>query len=235
VTEPGAAHSPVDLQAARLIEAVIFDMDGVLVDSEPVHAEATRLVLADHGIVYEGGDDFFGFTDEEVFRVLRARHRLAADVPALARAWVDRVVPLLAPRLHPMAGVPDVLEDLRVAGYRLALASGSAPPIIAETLRALGIAPFFEHVVSAQEVGRGKPAPDIFVEVARRMGVGRGRCLVVEDSRNGLLSAVAAGMPCAVVPCTSTAGQVFTDATVRLARLGDLPGWLNAFAERNAP
>lgn len=205
-------------------------MDGVLVDSEPVHAEATRLVLADHGVAYEGGDNFFGFTDEEVFRVLRARHGLEADVPTLARAWVERVVPLLAARLHPMAGVPGVLDDLRVTGYRLALASGSAPPIIAETLRALAIAPFFEQVVSAQEVGRGKPAPDIFVEAARRMNVKCERCLVVEDSRNGLLSAMTAGMACAVVPCASTARQDFGGATVRLARLGDLPGWLKTCA-----
>jgi HAD superfamily hydrolase (TIGR01509 family) len=215
--------------SGRSVEAVIFDMDGVLVDSEPVHAEATRLVLADHGVVYTGGDNFFGFTDEEVFRVLRSRHGLVAEVPTLARQWVERVVPLLAARLHPMAGVPDVLEALRAAGYRLTLASGSAPPIIAETLRALGIAPFFEHVVSAQEVGRGKPAPDIFVEAARRMDVSADRCLVVEDSRNGLLSAIAARMACAVVPCDSTARQDFRGATVRLARLLDLPGWLESY------
>jgi HAD superfamily hydrolase (TIGR01509 family) len=226
VTVPPAARPSARSRLYPPVAAVVFDMDGVLVDSEPVHAEATRLVLADHGIAYEGGDDFFGFTDQEVFRVLRARHRLDADEGMLAEAWVQRVVPLLSQRLQPMTGVPDVLERLRVSGYRLSLASGSAPSIIVETLRVLGIARLFEHVVSAQDVGRGKPAPDIFLEAARRLGLPPDRCLVVEDSRNGLRSAVAAEMRCAVIPCPSTLGQDFSGATVLLRDLPELVGWL---------
>jgi HAD superfamily hydrolase (TIGR01509 family) len=206
--------------------AVIFDMDGVLVDSEPVHVEATRLVLADHGVVYDEEDDFFGFTDLEVFRILRQRHGLEADEGTLARAWVSRVIALLPGRLVPATGVPEVLEELRGDGYRLALASGSAPAIIYATLRALSLEGMFEQVVSAGEVGRGKPAPDIFEETARRLGLAPAHCVVVEDSRNGVLAARAAGMACAAVPCASTVRQDLSAATVRLPDLRALAAWL---------
>jgi HAD superfamily hydrolase (TIGR01509 family) len=209
----------------RPIVALIFDMDGVLVDSEPVHAEATRRLLAEHGVRYDAHDNFFGFTDREVFRVLRARHALAADEGMLADSWI-RLVLELVDRLEALPGVPAVLEHMVSAGYRLALASGSAPPIIAATLAVVDAEHVFEHVVSAREVGRGKPAPDIFLEAAQRLGVPPSECLVIEDSRNGLLAAVAAGMPCLVVPCASTCGQDFSEATARLETLGELGEWL---------
>jgi HAD superfamily hydrolase (TIGR01509 family) len=212
------------------VHAVVFDMDGVLVDSEPLHVEATRLLLAECGVEYgHAQDDFFGFSDEEVFRVLKARHRLEASVEDLARRWVERVRPLIAVSVRPLPGVPAVLAELGEAGLRLALASGSSPELIEATLDALGIRARFDHVVSARDVGRGKPAPDIFLEAARRLQVHPGGALVVEDSRNGLLAARRAGMPCAVIPCPSTRLQDFTGAAVRLTALSELPAWLRTW------
>jgi HAD superfamily hydrolase (TIGR01509 family) len=221
--EPGAGCRP---------SALIFDMDGVLVDSEPVHVEATRRLLAEHGVRYEGRDDFFGFTDQEVFRVLRARYALAPDETTLAQRWIELVL-RLADRMVPLPGVPDVLERLKSRGYRLALASGSAPPVIDATLAVLGISDVFELVVSAKQVGRGKPAPDLFLATAARLGLAPSSCLVIEDSRNGLLAAVGAGMRCVVIPCASTSGQQFLEASALLGRLADLEPWLDA-ADRQA-
>jgi HAD superfamily hydrolase (TIGR01509 family) len=115
-----------------------------------------------------------------------------------------------------------VLERIRAAGYRLALASSAEPDAVAATVDVLGLGPLLEAVVSGDQVARGKPAPDIFLEAARRLGVAPGRCLVVEDSRNGLLAAKAAGMACAVVPCSFTRQQDFTEADARVAALPDL-------------
>jgi beta-phosphoglucomutase-like phosphatase (HAD superfamily) len=94
--------------------------------------------------------------------------------------------------------------------------------VIEATLDALGIRDLFEVVVSGTEVARSKPAPDVFLETARRLGILPARCLVIEDSRNGMLGARAAGMRCAVVPCPTTAGQDFSGANLRLTRLSDL-------------
>ncbi len=141
---------------AGAIEAVIFDMDGVLIDSEPIHSEATRAVLADLGIEYvpDVREDLFGLTDWDVFHALRTRYGLAEDEGQLSAAWVARSVKLLSRPLVPMPGVPDVLHALRRAGIRLALASSSAPPIIAATLNGLGLSSLFEITVSGHDVSR---------------------------------------------------------------------------------
>ncbi len=218
------------MAASPRLASVIFDMDGVLVDSEPIHFEATRALLADHGVTYshEVNDNFFGCTDRDVFRLLRARYRLVPPEPELAAAWIARVVTLLGRPLQAMAGVPGSLVALKGSGLRLALASSSAPEIIRATLTGLGLDGMFELVVSGHEVDRGKPAPDIFLETVRRLGLPREACLVVEDSFNGVSAAAAAGIPCVAVPCPSTAGQDFSSAAARLQSLLELPAWVAA-------
>jgi HAD superfamily hydrolase (TIGR01509 family) len=212
------------LKGALSPRAVLFDMDGVLVDSEPIHVEAMHAVLDPFGVAYtdEENEAFFGFTDLEVFAVLRTRHALAPTAEELTRLRTEILVRMMRERSTPMAGVPDVLLALRAGGYRLALASGSAPVVIEATLAALGVGHLFEVVVSGVEVGKGKPAPDVFLEAARRLGIAPAACVVVEDSRNGLLAARAAGMACAVVPCPATRHQDFREATHRLAVLPEL-------------
>ena len=210
------------------IDAVIFDMDGVLVDSEPFGLEAMRRVMARHGVVYTESENeqFLGVTTGESCRILKARHRLAAEERDLAQQYLEHLLALIRERPRPMPGVPDVLARLRDAGYRLALASSAEPEVIAANVASIALAPFFEAMVSGAEVARGKPAPDVFVETARRLGLVPAACLVVEDSRNGLLAAKAAGMRCAVVPCAATRHQDFSEADHRLRALADLPSLL---------
>jgi HAD superfamily hydrolase (TIGR01509 family) len=209
--------------------AVIFDMDGVLVDSEPLGFEAMRQVMARHGVAYTEVDNeqFLGVTTPESCRILKARHRLAPSAQELTRDYVERLLVLIEGRPRPMAGVPAVLATLHDAGYPMALASSAEPELIAANVEALGLGRYFKAVVSGAEVRRSKPAPDIFLEAARRLGVAPAVCLVVEDSRNGLLAAKAAGMACAVVPCASTRQQDFSEADCRLRALPDLPGVLS--------
>jgi HAD superfamily hydrolase (TIGR01509 family) len=218
-----------DLQRTEPLAAVIFDMDGVLIDSEPIHFEAIGALLTDHGVSSPAYHDesFFGCTAHEVFRTLRRRYQLVPTEDDLAAEWISRVVALLSRPLQPLPGVPGVLNDLRARGLRLALASGSAPSIVAATLAGLGLSQAFECMVSGHEVSRGKPAPDIFLETANRLGLPAAGCLVIEDSYNGLTAAVAAGMRCVAVPCASTAGQDFSAATVRLESLTRLPAWVD--------
>lgn len=204
--------------------AVIFDMDGVLVDSEPMHADTARAVLAPFGVAYTEQDNarYFGFTDAEMFGDLIARHGLTVTVDEMVRRRGALVVARTWQHPNPMDGVPDVLHALHTRGRRLALASSSSVEVIGATIDALRIRALFETVVSGTSVGRGKPAPDIFVETARRLGLPPAACLVVEDSRNGLLAAKAAGMACAAVPCGATRGERFDEADYRLGALPEL-------------
>jgi HAD superfamily hydrolase (TIGR01509 family) len=205
------------------VEAVVFDMDGVLIDSEPLHFQATRQLLAELGVTYTLADhqQFFGWTDLDMFRVLRERHQLAAEPDALARQYVGRVVALLDGGAA-MPGVPDVPRALQRRGYRLAVASSSSTPTIEAVLRVLGLGEVFERIASGAEVGRSKPAPDVFFLAAARLALAPARCLAVEDSRNGMLAARAAGMPCVAIPCPATRHQDFAEADLRLDRLDRL-------------
>lgn len=206
------------------LQAVIFDMDGVLVDSEPFGFEALRRVMARYGLPYSEAEnaEFLGRTTLESCRILKARHGLAESPETLAAWYVDGMLALIGQGPIPMAGVPDVLERLRAKGYRMALASSAEPRVIEANLTALSLRALFEAVVSGTQVARGKPAPDVFLATAERLGVPPPGCLVIEDSRNGLLAAKAAGMACAVVPCAHTRHQDFREADHRLEALPEL-------------
>jgi HAD superfamily hydrolase (TIGR01509 family) len=204
--------------------AMIFDLDGVLVDSEPLGLEAMRRVMARHGVTYTeaANEQFLGVTTAESCRILKARHGLSASEHELASQYVDNVLELIRAKPRPMPGVPAILAALHGIGHRMALASSAEREVITTHLAALDIGKFFEVVVSGIELLRSKPAPDIFLETSRRLGVAPARCLVIEDSRNGLLAAKSAGMACAVVPCAATRHQNFSEADYRLAALTDL-------------
>src|SRR5438552_2213780 len=156
-----------DAELARLsrpgdaIDAVIFDMDGVLADSEPLHQHAIRVLLAEYDIDWapDGRDPTVGLTSLESFAVICARHTLPHDPRRLDELYTARVLPLLRERVTPLPGVPDVLRTLVARGLRLGLASSSGPEVIETTLATLGVRPLFEVVVSGVEVARGKPAP----------------------------------------------------------------------------
>ncbi len=203
------------------VAAVVFDMDGVLVDSEPMNFAAMRRMLGRHGIEYTDADDrrFRGRRNLDLYAWLRAERAGVPDDDVLDGAYTQTLTAMIRDACTPMAGVPAVLLALRERGSRLALASTTAPADIAETLRALGAAGVFEAAVSGVEVAHGKPAPDIFLEAARRLGLAPARCLVVEDSRNGTLAAVRAGMACVAIPCAATRDEDFGEAHARLEAL----------------
>ena len=217
-------HGIVPPLISPTIGALIFDMDGVLVDSEPFGFEALRRVMARHGLPYseEENAEFLGRTTLDSCRILKERHGLPEPAEMLAESYVEGMLEQIGRGPIPMAGVPDVLERVRAAGYRMALASSAEVRVIEANLAALSLRPLFEAVVSGTQVARGKPAPDVFLAAADRLGIAPARCLVVEDSRNGLLAAKAAGMCCAVVPCEHTRHQEFREADHRLGALPEL-------------
>src|SRR3989442_2467506 len=150
-------------------------MDGVLVDSEPMHLDAMRRVLTPYGVAYTDREnaEFFGFPDPGVFGTLGARYGLAPGALELTRQRTKLLVELTREGTVPMPGVPDVPRALHGLDYRLAVASSSAPVVIRATVEALGIAPLFETPVSGLDVGPGQPPPDVFVRTPPRVCVPR--------------------------------------------------------------
>ncbi|MEU5220147.1 HAD family hydrolase [Streptomyces sp. NPDC020807] len=179
-------------------DLVIFDNDGVLVDSEPISNTilAGYLTELGHPTSYEESiRDYMGSAMHRIHEVIRERtgERLPADFD---ETFHGRVFAAFQRELEAVAGAADVLKGLAEAGVPYCVASSGSHERIRVGHRKTGLDTWFpeEIVFSAEDVGRGKPAPDLFLHAAARMGVAPERCVVVEDSRLGVRAAVAAGM-----------------------------------------
>jgi HAD superfamily hydrolase (TIGR01509 family) len=186
---------------ARVVDAVVFDLDGVLVDSEPVWEQVRRGYVAEHGGQWQPDTQhrLMGMSTGEWARYLsgelgvrRTPEQVAGDVVSLMVARYAEHVPL----------IPDADTVVRrLAGrWPLGLASSSPPRLIEAALAAAGLGETFAVTVSTEDVRRGKPAPDVYLTVAERLGADPVRCVAVEDSSNGVRSAAAAGMRVVAVP-----------------------------------
>jgi beta-phosphoglucomutase family hydrolase len=205
----------------RKIDAVIFDMDGVLVDSEPLHHDALNDVLAEYGHHYteEQGKELMGTTFDDTWRIVTARLPGLPDVELLKAKYDRSVVALVLQKATPRPGVHSLLAALKAQGLRLALASSSKRAWIDATLSAIGVDGTFSPIISGDMVARGKPAPDIFLLAAQQLGVPPERCLVIEDSPKGIEAARAAGMPVVAVRTRYTQGMDLPDANIILDSL----------------
>ncbi|MGV9646063.1 HAD family hydrolase [Streptomyces sp. NPDC003514] len=179
-------------------DLVIFDNDGVLVDSEPISNRLLAAYLTElgHPTSYEDSiRDYMGSAMHRVHDLVleRTGERLPADFDDVFHA---RVFAAFERELKPVAGAVDVLEALAARGVPYCVASSGSHERIRVGHRTTGLDRFFDddRIFSSQDVGRGKPAPDLFLHAARRMGVAPERCVVVEDSPLGVKAAVAAGM-----------------------------------------
>ncbi len=183
---------------AVMRDAILFDCDGVLVNSEELVIEIERELLADLGLAYEHEEfltRFLGISDADYITLLRrdhderGRHTFPEDFLERARA---RALDAFAHRLRAVEGVAEFLARLRLPR---AVASSSSLPLLQHKLRLTGLSPWFgKHVYSAEHVDRGKPAPDLFLLAAGRLAVPPRDCVVIEDSVLGVRAGAAAGM-----------------------------------------
>jgi HAD superfamily hydrolase (TIGR01509 family) len=181
------------------LRAVIFDMDGVMVDSEPIYFESNRSVFAKLGFTVSRDDyaQFVGLDAGRMWARLKALHDLPHPIPDLVGLEADGMVAgLQAAGLEPMPGLLTLIEALRSRGRRLAVASSSNRRVIQTVLAKLRLENAFDPVVSGEDVQHGKPAPDIFVLASTLLEIPPAECLVIEDSANGVRAAKSAGMRC---------------------------------------
>jgi HAD superfamily hydrolase (TIGR01509 family) len=183
------------------IEAVVFDLDGVIIDTEEVWEEVRRGYVAEHG------REFLPDTQDRMMGMSTAEWsgHLAGEVgvPLPARQVAADVLGRMALRYkESLPLIPGAVETVRALGerYRLALASSSARILIDQVLETAGLTSEFEVTLSTEEVSRGKPAPDVYLTAVAKLGLTPTVCAAVEDSSNGLRAAAAAGLAVVAVP-----------------------------------
>lgn len=178
-----------------MIEAVVFDLDGVIVDTEQVWDDVREQLVRERGGRWHDGAQaaMMGMSSTEWSRYMRDELGLAESPEEINDEVVRRMLERYREELPLIDGAVDAVHRL-AAEFPLAVASSSNRPLIEAVLQGAGIADLFAAVVSSEQVARGKPAPDVYLEAAVRLGVEPGRCAAVEDSSNGIRAAHAAGM-----------------------------------------
>jgi beta-phosphoglucomutase-like phosphatase (HAD superfamily) len=208
------------------IEAVIFDMDGVLIDSEEIWRQAEAAVFQSVGVpmTAEDGRRTMGLRSDEVVEYWYERYPWSGPTRAEVNAAINRgVIELVLERAGPLPGALDAIAMLEGAGYPLALASSSSSELIEVVVDKLGVRGSLRVLQSAEHEPYGKPHPAVYIAAARRLAVAPDRCLAIEDSPAGLLAAKAAKMACFVVPAPEMRGdRRFCIADRQLGSLTDL-------------
>jgi HAD superfamily hydrolase (TIGR01509 family) len=184
-----------------VIEAVVFDLDGVLIDSEHVWDEARQNLAEERGGRWSenASRDMMGMSSPEWSRYMRDDIGIEDEPEEISAEVVRRLERIYRHELPLIEGARQAVERL-AARWPLGVASSSNRELIDLVLELSDLDRFFAATVSSEEVPRGKPAPDVYLEAARRLGVAPERCAAVEDSENGILSAKAAGMRVLAIP-----------------------------------
>lgn len=204
-------------------KAVIFDMDGVLVDTEPLSDQSIIESCNEMGITFTKKDIEYsrGRSSKDIWAYMKKRHSLSISVEELIESNRKKYWTKLQ-NLKLLPGALNLLRALKEQNITMGLASSASPPTIEVTLNAIGVRHFFTQILSGHQVMQSKPAPDIYREIAKRLKANPEECVAIEDSPNGVIAAKAAGMKCIAVPCSVTIGRDFSQADKVIKSLADL-------------
>lgn len=183
--------------------SVVFDLDGTLVDSEPNYFEAGRRLLAELGIhdfTWQDHERFVGISTRETLAQWRRTYALRPSLDELLARKNEHYLDLAGTGTRAYPQMLELVELLHRSGHPMIVASGSSRKAIEAILTGTGLEARISAYVSADEVAHGKPAPDVFLEAARRLGTAAVDCVVLEDAAPGVVAAHAAGMRCVAVP-----------------------------------
>ncbi len=206
------------------IQTVVFDMDGLLVDSEPLARRSWETVIQPYGLVLdeETYGRMIGLRLEESSRVLQSRLGIPAPAEELARKKEAVLAQLGTEGIPPMPGLDSLMNALQARHIPWAVATSNRRPFAVQVLQELGLWSACRSLTTGEEVQNGKPAPDIYLLAAQRMGVAPGRCLALEDSVPGAQAARAAGMVTIAVPGPHETASAFHFADHVYDSLGDV-------------
>lgn len=183
-------------------KAIIFDMDGLLVDSEVVWFEAETATFAGHGVTLDPDvrNQFTGLRNDEFIEGLIQHYGLASERLSMQQEVLDRMQALIPEKVKPKPGAAELIAYIKANGIPTAIASSSPKLMIDTVVESQGWTDVFSIRCSAEGLPKGKPAPDVYLLTADVLGIEPGQCLALEDSANGAKAAIAAGMTCYVVP-----------------------------------
>ncbi len=206
------------------IRAVIFDMDGVLVDSEPLINAAAIAMFKEKGLTVQPEDflPFVGAGEDRYIGGVAEKYRFPLDVAAAKKRTYEIYLDLVPARLEAFPGADDFARACRKAGLRVAVASSADKIKVAANLQKLGLPlEFWDAVVTGEQAKHKKPSPEAFLLAARNMKVEPAACTVMEDAVNGIQAAKAAGMRCVAVATTFPAERL-QEADVVRARISEV-------------
>lgn len=206
------------------IKALIFDMDGVLIDSEPVHLRAYQKFFLEYGIEYTEADnsEFLGQKDIEIADRVIARYKLPLTREKFVAKKEEVFQSLIIADPVARDGLIETLEAATDLELKLAVASSATLGSIKLIVNVLDISRYFHSLTSGDEVQNGKPAPDVYLLAAERLGVPPQSCLVIEDTDAGVQAAKSANMRCIAIPCDATRHQEHRLADAKLESLLEL-------------
>lgn len=207
------------------MQAFIFDMDGVIIDSEPLHIAVEIETVRHFGgtITEEQLAKYMGMTNAEMWEMVKQECRLAAPVEEIIDYQLSRKIHALRELdIEPIEGIRELIRSLKQHGVKIAIASSSPMSFIQEVVQKFGIAQEFDLIMSGEEVERGKPAPDIYLEAARRLVAQPDQCIVLEDSGNGVAAAKSAGMKCIGFMNPNSGHQDLSQADFNVTSIRDI-------------
>lgn len=184
-----------------MLKAVIFDMDGVIIDSEPFHLEVNKELFSELGIKFSDREyaRYIGVSNNDMFRELKRKYNLRHPVKKMSGMQMKGFLSYIEKNPNkekPVPGVIPLLKNLKKNRIKIALASSSNMKIIKTVLKMFKITNYFGAIVSGEKLNKSKPAPEIFIKTAKRLNIKPENCVVIEDATHGITAAKAAGMKC---------------------------------------
>jgi HAD superfamily hydrolase (TIGR01509 family) len=182
-----------------MINAIIFDLDGVLIDSEPLHCKADTQLLGELGTDPPANyfDRFAGWKDATMWEAIKTDYHITKSIDEIMTMQIPIKLNLLQEDdFKAIPGIVELLEDIKAVHIPIAIASSSPKIFIEAVVEKIGIRQYFSILLSGEEIERSKPEPDIFFKAALLLNVNPAECLVVEDSKSGTIAAKKAGMKC---------------------------------------
>ncbi|MEI7831138.1 MAG: HAD family phosphatase [Prolixibacteraceae bacterium] len=209
-----------------MIQAFIFDMDGVLIDSENLYKVIESQLFQQVGVSIDHAEhvSYQGCSNPVMWSNIKERHRLPHPIDELVRITEESVIQYFSslPEIQPMPGVVDLLNWLKKKERKLALASSSSIEVIRIVLAKTHLEKYFDIIADCSEAGAGKPDPAIFLLAQKKLGIPRENCVIIEDSTNGIKAALAAGIYCIAFNGPGSEHQDQSAANLRVKEFSEI-------------
>lgn len=199
------------------MRAFIFDMDGVIINSEPIHYKVDSKTFEKLGVKLSKDDieGFVGMTNSEILKILKKKFKFKENIQDIVDLEVKTKIKILEDEDYkPIDGITDLVDNLKSNNILIAVASSSPRKFIEAVLTKFKIIDKFHEIICGEEVPKGKPEPDIYLKTAKELGVKVGDCVVLEDSTNGIAAAKAAGMKCIGFANKDSGNQDYSKADI---------------------